>query len=60
MASASPPLLQILQAYAKKASLTARDVEALIENVLHDPYFHADDADTDMLELFAHSIDSGN
>ena len=51
---------QILKDYAKSASLTAKDVKKLIEDVLHNPEFNADDVDTDMLELFAKSIDSGN
>ncbi len=37
----------------------AKDVK-LIEDVLHNPDFNAYDVDTDMLELFANSIDSGD
>ena len=51
---------QILKEYAKKASLTAKDIIALIEDVLHNPDFNADDVDTDMLKRFADSIDSGD
>ena len=51
---------QILKEYAKKASLTAKDIIALIEDVLHNPNFNADDVDTDMLKRFADSIDSGD
>jgi hypothetical protein len=51
---------QILKDYAKSASLTAKDVKKLIEDVLHNPEFNADDVDTDMLERFAKSIDSGD
>ncbi len=47
---------QILKDYANKASLTANDVIALIENVLHNPNFNADDVDTDMLKRLANSI----
>jgi hypothetical protein len=32
---------------------------ALIQDVLHNPDFNADDVDTDMLKRFADSIDSG-
>ncbi len=51
---------QILKDYAKSASLTAKDVKKLIKDVLHNPEFNADDVDTDMLEQFAKSIDSGD
>ena len=44
---------QILKDYAKRASLTAKDVKKLIEDVLHNSDFNADDVDTDMLERFA-------
>ncbi len=37
---------QILKDYAKKASLTAKDVITLIEDVLHNPNFNADEVDT--------------
>lgn len=51
---------QILRQYAQKASLTAKDILALIQDVLHNPDFNADDVDTDMLKRFADSIDSGD
>jgi hypothetical protein len=51
---------QILKEYARKASLTAKDIIALIQDVLHNPEFNADDVDTDMLKRFADSIDSGD
>jgi hypothetical protein len=40
---------QILKEYAKKASLTAKDIIVLIQDVIHNPEFNADDVDTDML-----------
>ncbi len=51
---------QILKEYAKKASLTDKDIKALIEDVLHNPNFNADEVDTDMLQRFVSSIDSGD
>ena len=51
---------QILKDYASASSLTARDIKRLIEDVLHNPDFNADDVDTDMLERLANSIDSGD
>ena len=36
------------------------DIKRLIEDVIHNPDFNADDVDTDMLERFANSIDSGD
>ena len=51
---------QILKDYASASSLTAKDIKRLIDNVLHNPDFNADDVDTDMLEQFANSIDSGD
>jgi hypothetical protein len=51
---------QILKQYASKASLTAKDLIGLIQEVLHNPEFNADDVDTDMLKRFADSIDSGD
>ncbi len=53
---------QILKEYAKKASLTrtAKDIKTLIEDVLHNPKFNAEELDTDMLQRFANSIDSGD
>ncbi len=44
---------QILKEYASKALLTAKDIIALIQDVLHNPEFNADDVDTDMLKRFA-------
>jgi hypothetical protein len=51
---------QILKEYAKSASLNARDIIRLIEDVLHNPNFNAEEVDTDMLKRFADSIDSGD
>ncbi len=51
---------QILKECAKKASLTDKDIKALIEDVLHNPNFNAEEVDTDMLQWFANSIDSGD
>ena len=51
---------QILKDYAQKASLTVKDIIALIEDVLHNPNFNADEVDTDMLKRFADSIDNGD
>ena len=51
---------QILKDYASSSSLTANDIKRLIEDVLYNPDFNADDVDTDMLERFANSIDSGD
>ena len=51
---------QILKDYASASSLNARDIKRLIEDVLHNPDFNADDVDTDMLERLVNSIDSGN
>ena len=44
---------QILKDYAKSASLTAKDVKKLIEDVLHNPEFNADDVDTDIIWILA-------
>jgi hypothetical protein len=51
---------QILKEYVKKASLTAKDIIALIQDVLHNPEFNTDDVDTYMLKRFADSVDSGD
>ena len=51
---------QILKEYAKKASLTDKDIISLIQDVLQNPEFNADDVDTDMLKRFMDSIDSGD
>ena len=40
---------QSLKEYAKKASLNTKDIKALIEDVLHNPDFNADEVDTVML-----------
>ncbi len=44
----------------QKCFLDSQDVKKLIEDVLHNPDFNADDVDTDMLERFVNSIDSGD
>ena len=44
---------QILKDYAKSASLMAKDVKKLIEDVFRNPDFNADAVDTDMLQRFA-------
>jgi hypothetical protein len=49
---------QILKNYATKVSLNANDLKILIEDVLHNPNFNAEDVDTDMLKRFAASIES--
>ena len=41
---------QILKDYASASSLTANNIKRLIEDVLYNPDFNADDVDTDMLE----------
>jgi hypothetical protein len=51
---------QILKEYAKKSSLTAKGIKALIEDILHNPDFNAEEVDTDKLQWFANSIDSGD
>ena len=51
---------QILKDFASASSLTAKDIKRLIEDLLHKPEFNADDVDTDMLERFANSSDSGD
>ena len=51
---------QILKNYASASSLNARDIKRLIEDVLHNPDFNAEDVDTDMLERLANSIDRGD
>jgi hypothetical protein len=51
---------QILKNYANKVSLNANNLKILIEDVLHNPNFNAEDVDTDMLKWFASSIDSGD
>ena len=40
--------------------MTARDFISLIQDVLHNPEFNADDVDTDMLKRFMDFIDSGD
>ena len=49
---------QILNDYASASSLNTKDIKRLIEDVLHNPAFNADDVDTDMLQRFTNSIDS--
>jgi hypothetical protein len=51
---------QILKEYAKKALLTDKDIISLIQDVLQNPEFNADNVDTDMLKRFMDSIDSGD
>ena len=50
----------ILKDYASASSLNAKDIKRLIEDILHNSDFNADDVDKDMLEQFANFIDSGN
>ena len=45
--------------YASASSLSAKDIQRLINDIVHIPDFNADDVDTDMLEQLANSIDSG-
>ncbi len=40
--------------------MNANDLKILIEDVLHNPNFNAEDVDTDMLKQFDASIDSGD
>jgi hypothetical protein len=51
---------QIIKEYASKVGLNAQQIKTLIEDVLHNPAFNADDVDTDMLKRFSASIDSGD
>jgi hypothetical protein len=51
---------QIIKEYASKVGLNAQQIKALIEDVLHNPAFNADDVDTDMLKRFSAAIDSGD
>ncbi len=51
---------QILKNHANKVSLNANDLKILIEDILHNSNFNAEDVDTDMLKRFAASIDSGD
>ena len=51
---------QMLKDYAKRASLTANDVKKSIDDILHNSDFNADDGETDMLERFSNSIESGD
>ncbi len=51
---------KVLKEYTKKASLTAKDIKALIQDVLHNPDFNAEEVYTDTLQRFANSIDSGD
>ena len=43
---------QILKEYASQASLNAKQIVKLIEDVRHNPAFNADEVDTDMLKAF--------
>jgi hypothetical protein len=40
--------------------LTAKDIKALNQDVLYNPDFNAEEVDTDMLQRFANSKDSGD
>ncbi len=40
--------------------MNSKDIKALIEDLLHNPDFHAEEVDADMLQRFANSIDSGD
>ena len=42
---------QILKDYASGSSLTAKDIKRLVEDVLHNPDFNADDVDSSNLIL---------
>jgi hypothetical protein len=48
---------QIVKVYASKASLNAKQIKTLIEDVLRNPAFNAADVDTDMLKRFSAAID---
>ena len=48
---------QNLKDYASASSLNAKDIKRLIEDILHNSDFNADDVDKDMLEQFANFID---
>ena len=47
----------ILKDNASASSLNAKDIKRLIEEILHNSDFNADDVDKDMLEQFANFID---
>ncbi len=51
---------KIVKEYASKASLNAKQIKSLIEDVLHNQSFNAADGDTDMLKRFSAAIDNGN
>jgi hypothetical protein len=51
---------QIVREYASKASLNAKQIKSLIEDVLRNPAFNAADVDTDMLKRFSAAIDDGD
>ena len=51
---------EIIKAYASKHSLNARAINDLINDVLKNPAFNADEVDTDMLKRLQASIDSGD
>ena len=49
-----------LKDYASASSLNAKDIKRLIEDILHNSDFNADDVTRDMLEQFANFIDRGD
>ena len=50
---------RILQNYARARALTGADLKALIEDVLRNPEFNADDIDRNMMERLNKAIDDG-
>ena len=48
----------IVRAYAERNFLTATEINDLIKNVLKNPQFNLEEADTDMLQCLSRSIDS--
>ena len=50
---------RILQNYARVRTLTAADLKPLIEDVLINPEFNADEVDTDMMERLNRAIADG-
>ena len=51
---------QILKEYASRSSLNAKQIVALIEDVLHNPAFNAYEVDKDMPKRSSASIESGD
>ena len=49
-----------LKDYASASSLNAKNIKRLIEDILHNSDFNADDVEKDMLGQFANFIDSGD